>query len=153
MVRVFINDQGDLGSIPSWVIPKAQKIIRQGSRVKWSNPGERVAPSPTPWCSSYWKRGLWVTLDYGLQLYFIYLPIKLLLRFLISNRMQGEFAGMEVGNIKSGPTGSLEWGGLRLKDSKTTGTQEKHHWWSILAQWRLVWNQIVGHSIDKANFT
>ena len=28
-------------------------IIRYGSRVKWVNPGKRVVPSPTPWCSSY----------------------------------------------------------------------------------------------------
>ena len=28
------------------------------SRVKWSNPGNRVAPSPTPRCSNYWKREL-----------------------------------------------------------------------------------------------
>ena len=31
------------------------RIIRYGSRVMWSNPGKGVAPSPTPWCSSYWK--------------------------------------------------------------------------------------------------
>ena len=30
-------------------------IIRYESRVKWSNPGKGVAPSPTPWCSSYGK--------------------------------------------------------------------------------------------------
>ena len=39
--------------------------IRYGSRVKWSNPGNGVAPSPTPWCSSYRKGSLRVTLDYG----------------------------------------------------------------------------------------
>ena len=39
-------------------------IIRLGSRVKWSNSGNRVAPSPTPWCSSYRKERLRVTLDY-----------------------------------------------------------------------------------------
>ena len=45
-------------------------IIRYGSRV---NPGKGVAPSSTPWCRSYRKRSLWVTLDYGCQLYlFIY---------------------------------------------------------------------------------
>ena len=38
--------------------------IRYGSRVKWSNPGKGVAPSPTPWCSSYQKGSPWVTLDY-----------------------------------------------------------------------------------------
>ena len=36
-------------------------IIRYGSRVKWSNPGNGVAPSPTPWCSSYRKGSLRVT--------------------------------------------------------------------------------------------
>ena len=43
-------------------------IIRYGSRVNWSNPGNGVAPFPTPWCSRYWKRSLWVALDYGCQL-------------------------------------------------------------------------------------
>ena len=60
-VKVFANGPGDLGSIPGRVIPKTQKwylmtpcfilcIIRYGSRVKWSNPGKGVTPSPTPWC-------------------------------------------------------------------------------------------------------
>ena len=44
-------------------------IIRQGSRVKWNNPGNGVAPSTTPWCSSYRNGSLRVTLDYGRQLY------------------------------------------------------------------------------------
>ena len=44
--------------------------IRYVSRVKWSNPGKGVAPSPTPWCSSYWKGSLLVALNYGHQLYF-----------------------------------------------------------------------------------
>ena len=44
-------------------------IIRYGSRVKWSNPGKGVAPSSTPWYSSYWKGSLWVALDYSHQLY------------------------------------------------------------------------------------
>ena len=38
-------------------------IIKYGSRVKWSNPGKRVACSPTPWCRSYRKGILLVTLD------------------------------------------------------------------------------------------
>ena len=45
-------------------------IIRYVSRVKWSNPGKGVAPSPTPRCSSYWKGSLPVALDYDRQLYF-----------------------------------------------------------------------------------
>ena len=39
--------------------------IRYVSRVKWRNPGKGVVPSPTPWCSGYWKRSLVVALDYG----------------------------------------------------------------------------------------
>ena len=44
--------------------------IRYVSRVKWSNPGKGVAPSPTPQFSSYWKGSLLVALDYARQLYF-----------------------------------------------------------------------------------
>ena len=40
-------------------------IIRCISRIKWSNPGEGVVPSPTPQCSSYWKGSLWIALDYS----------------------------------------------------------------------------------------
>ena len=43
--------------------------IRYVSRVKWSNPGKGVAPSPTPRYSSYWKGSFLVTLDYSRQLY------------------------------------------------------------------------------------
>ena len=76
MSRVFTNGLEDLGSIPGWVIPKTQKKwylmppcltlsnIRYRSRVKWSNLGKGVVPSPTPWCSSY-QRSLRVALDYG----------------------------------------------------------------------------------------
>ena len=28
-------------------------IVRYMPKVKWSNPGKRVVPSPTPQCSSY----------------------------------------------------------------------------------------------------
>ncbi len=80
VVSVFANGPGDLGSIPGRVIPKTQKWylmppcltlsnIRYVSRVKWSNPGKGVAPSPTPWCISYWEGSLLVVLDYGRQLY------------------------------------------------------------------------------------
>ena len=78
-VRVFANGPGDLGSIPGRVIPKTQKMVLDASllntqhykerikgKVKQSREG--VAPSPTPWCSSYRKGSLRVTLDYGRQL-------------------------------------------------------------------------------------
>ena len=46
------------------------RIIRYGSRVKWSNPRKGVAPFPTPQGSSYRKGSLRVSPDYGHQLYF-----------------------------------------------------------------------------------
>ena len=48
----------------------ALSIICYGSRVKWSNPGKGVAPSPTPQSSSYRKGSLRVTLEYSRHLYF-----------------------------------------------------------------------------------
>ena len=64
IVRVFANGPGDRGSIPSQVIPKKylKKMVLDAAllstqhykvRVKWSNPGNGVAPYPTPWYSSY----------------------------------------------------------------------------------------------------
>ena len=52
--------------------------MRQGSRIKWSNPENGVAPSHAPWCSSYWKGSLWVALDYRYQLYFLLYGVLLL---------------------------------------------------------------------------
>ena len=86
---MFANGPGDLGSIPGRVIPKTQKIVLDAillntqhykvlSRVKWSNPGKGVAPSPTPWCSSYRKGILRVTLDCGRQLYFSLLEMNVI---------------------------------------------------------------------------
>ena len=76
MVRVFANGLGDSGSIPGRVIPKTLKMILGATllntqhykvRVKWSNPGKKVAPTSTTWCRSYQKGSLRVTLDYGCQ--------------------------------------------------------------------------------------
>ena len=74
MYKVFTNGPGDLGSMPGWVIPKTLpcvtlSIIRWRSRVMWSNPGNGLVSSPSLWCSSYRKGSLWITLDYGSQLY------------------------------------------------------------------------------------
>ena len=80
-----IGVQSQVGSyqrLKKWyLMPPCLKpsIIKYVSRVKWSNPGEEVAPSPTPRCCSYWKESLQVTLDYGCQLYFI---MKILDNFL-----------------------------------------------------------------------
>ena len=83
-VRVFANGPGDLGSIPGRVIPKTQKMVIDASLLntqhykvrikgKVEQSREGVAPSPTPWCSSYRKGSLRVTLDYGRQLYLLLL--------------------------------------------------------------------------------
>ena len=81
-VRVFANGPGNLGSIPGRVIPKTQKMVLDASLLntqhykvqikgKVEQSREGVAPSPTPWCSSYRKGSLRVTLDYGRQLYLL----------------------------------------------------------------------------------
>ena len=44
--------------------------IQYVSRVKWSNPGKGVTPSPTPRWGSYRKKSLLVALHCGRQLYF-----------------------------------------------------------------------------------
>ena len=83
-VRVFANGPGDLGSVPGRVIPKSQKMVLDASLLntqhykvrikgKVEQSREGVAPSPTPWCSSYRKGSLRVTLDYGRQLYLLLL--------------------------------------------------------------------------------
>ena len=66
VVSVFVNGLVGRISISGRVIPRLKtwylippyftsNIIRYVSTVKRSNPGKGVAPSSTPWCSSYWK--------------------------------------------------------------------------------------------------
>ena len=45
-------------------------VIRYGSRLKWSNQGKGVVPSPTLRCCSYWKGNLRVTLVHDQPTYF-----------------------------------------------------------------------------------
>ena len=78
MVRAFANVPGDLGSISGRVILKTQKMVLDASLLdtqhyKVQIKGKGVVPSPTPWCSSYQKGSLQVTLNYSHQLYFYYL--------------------------------------------------------------------------------
>ena len=72
--RVFTNGSGDLGSIPDRVIPNTFKMVLDTSLLntqhykvrlkgKVEQSRERVAPSPTLRCSSYWKGSLLVDLD------------------------------------------------------------------------------------------
>ena len=70
LVRMFANGRESYQRLKTWyLIPPCLtlSIISYGSRVKWSNPGKGVAPSPTPWCSSYQKGSFWITLKYGRQ--------------------------------------------------------------------------------------
>ena len=105
-VKVFANGLGDQGSISGRGIRMTQKwylmppcltlsIIRYGSRVKWSNPEKRVAPSPTPWCNSYWKGSFRLILDYGRQLYF-YLPS----RWTLTGTTSTGYSGLENNSNK-----------------------------------------------------
>ena len=59
---MFANSLGDLDSIPGRIIPKTSKIVfdtpllntqQYKVRIKWSNPGKRVASFSTPQGSSY----------------------------------------------------------------------------------------------------
>ena len=96
-VRVFANGPGDLGSIPGRVIPKTQKMVldafllnTQHYKVRMKGKvgqfREGVAPSPTPWCSSYRNGSLRVTLDYGRQLYFyLHICFKIIIRQYINS--------------------------------------------------------------------
>ena len=70
---IMIRETGVLSQVESYqrlkkwyLMPHCLKltIIRHGSMVKWSNPGNGVAASSTPQCSSYWKGSLQVTLDH-----------------------------------------------------------------------------------------
>ena len=79
--RVFTNGSGDLASNPGCVIPKTLKMVLDTSllnsqqykvRIKWSNPGKGVVPSPKPRCSSYCKGSLLVALNYSRQLYLLF---------------------------------------------------------------------------------
>ena len=81
MAQLFVNSPEDLGSIPGWVILKSQKIMLDASSLntqhykvwikgKVEQSTERSSALSTPWCSSYRKGNLRVTLDHGRQLYF-----------------------------------------------------------------------------------
>ena len=72
-------------------------IIRYGSRVRWRNPGNWVAPSTTPWCRSYWKGSLRVTLDYGRQLFFLLLDLARKLKKL----KQRTLAAIPIGALRT----------------------------------------------------
>ena len=71
--RVFANGPVDRSSIPDRLIPKTQKwylippCLTHHYKVrikgKWCIPQQGVGPSPTSWCSSYWKGEPSTTVD------------------------------------------------------------------------------------------
>ena len=80
MSRVFTNGPGDRGLILGRVIPKTQKMVFDGAflntqhyklsiKSKVEQSRETSSALSTPWCSSYWKGNLRITLDYGRQIY------------------------------------------------------------------------------------
>ena len=83
MSRVFANGPGDLGSIPGHVIPKTLKMVLDTTLLKTQQYKLRIkgkveqsremssALPYIPWCSSYWKGGLLVVLNYVHQLYLL----------------------------------------------------------------------------------
>ena len=100
MSRVFpmVRDTGVQSQVESYEGLKkwysiqpclALSTIRCGLRVKWSNPGNRVASSPTYWCSSYWKRSLRVTLDKGRQLYLVCITVGIMVRLFANCSISG----------------------------------------------------------------
>ena len=114
---VFANGPGDLGSIPGRVIPKTQKMVlasllntqhykvRIKGKVEQSREG--VAPSPTPWCSSYRKGSLRVTLDYGRQLYLLFTPLE----FFTSALADGFSLEFEWNQVSSSLQNSSQYSG------------------------------------------
>ena len=80
MVRSVCQWSGRLGFNPRLNHMKDSKMVldvsllnTQYSKVwikgEWSNPEKGVAPSPTPWCSSYWKGSFWVAINYSWPIY------------------------------------------------------------------------------------
>ena len=75
MGRVFVNGPGDLGSIRGRAIPKTLKMLldiswlsTQQYKVRIKGKVEESWERRIPWCSSYGKGSVLVTLDYGHQL-------------------------------------------------------------------------------------
>ena len=54
------------------------KHYKMRNKDKWSNPGKGVVTSHTHRCSSYWKRSLWVALDYGRLTYLLAISFKII---------------------------------------------------------------------------
>ena len=133
MVRVFTNGPRDLRSIPGQVIPKTLKIALDASllntqhykgRVKWRIPGKGVVPSPTPWCSSYRKGSLRVTLDYGRQLYFISLKNDFWCKFLCCAILILENSVVVLGNTKVN-----FWKLIFISYKKQNKSGDRPHFW------------------------
>ena len=88
---------------------------------KQSNPEKEVAPSPTPWCSSYWKWSSWVTLNYGKPTYtYIYrlwkkeITCQHLLKYFVNEHKMEYMCYNQTGDIST-----LDGTSLKLVDKFT----------------------------------
>ena len=72
------------------------------SRVKWSNPGKRVAPSPTNRYSSFWKWNLLVAFDYGCNLFLLFFT-------LISSRRAERNSVWKMSRFSSAKKNKTSW--------------------------------------------
>ena len=73
LIRVFKNKTGKNYSCDHILQKTVERSSFKSVRLRFyhSISREGVAPSPTPWCSSYRKGSLRVILDYGRQLYLL----------------------------------------------------------------------------------
>ena len=91
MGSVFANGPGDRDSISGWSHTNESKMVLDAALLnsqhykvwikgKRNNPGKGVGMSPTPQCSNYCKKRLWVTLDNSQTTYiYIYIYIYICL--------------------------------------------------------------------------
>ena len=109
---------GEPGFSPRSIHTKDFKIVLDASLLntqhyklrikgKWSNPGESVAPFPTPKCSSNLKKSLWVALDFDRLTFFlitkyIYIHAYVSVFMCVYLPNTSAFVGMTQGQFLSG---------------------------------------------------
>ena len=76
-------------------------IMRYGSTVKWSNPGNGVVPSPRTLCRSCWNGSLQVTLDYSRQHIYIYIYIYIITELVVTKSIRGYVSNQMLYDMES----------------------------------------------------
>ena len=124
-------------------------IIRYGQRVKWSNPGNGVALSPTPLCSSYGKGSLRITLNYGCVTYkrVVARKIRLMRRFSLFcllnkwNKQVDEISGRLVGGCLFGDERLLWSGRMVLSGDALQAASDSTGVWPLFGLFICSWFQ------------